>query len=72
MFSAVKYVLRAIGKREKNNARRQDGVLENDLKHACNKNWPINMVLPFFLNHFYESLFTVVKLALIEMVILEG
>jgi len=47
MFSAVKYVLRAIGKREKNNARRQDGVPENDLKHACNKNWPINIVLPF-------------------------
>ena len=30
--SAVKHALRAIGKREKNNAQRRDSFLENDLK----------------------------------------
>lgn len=32
MSSAVKRALRAIGKREKNNAQRRDSFLENDLK----------------------------------------
>jgi len=32
IFSAVKHALRAIGKREKNNAQKRDSFLENDLK----------------------------------------